>query len=403
MAPLTSVDEALRLVLARATPLESERVRIDDADGRVLVTPASAAVDLPPFPSSSMDGYAIRSADAPGRLSIVDRVAAGRPTRRVLGPGEAIDISTGGVVPDGADAVVPIEVVRVEGDELVVSDPVVSSANVRERGGDVRSGDVLAPAGTVISPGRLAALAAAGVAEVACARRPRVAVVTTGTELRSPGEVLAPGQIFESNGPMLAAVFARAGADVSLQRAVADDDDAHRAALAAALEADVVITSGGVSVGPHDLVRATLGGLGATEVFWGVSMRPGKPLLFATRGDTLVFGLPGNPVSSLVGAVLFVVPALLALQGAAMPGPLFERGTLGAPLGRRPERDDFPRARIETTGEGVVLLPLVGQESHMIVASSSADAIVRIPAGIEPVPAGSRVDYLRLDGGPTGP
>src|SRR4051794_3281929 len=149
MAPLTSVDEALRLVLARATPLESERVPIDDADGRVLAAPASAAVDLPPFPSSSMDGYAIRSADAPGRLAIVDRVAAGRPTRRALGPGEAIGISTGGVVPDGADAVVPIEVVRVEGEELVVPDSVVSSANVRERGGDVRSGDLLAAAGIV--------------------------------------------------------------------------------------------------------------------------------------------------------------------------------------------------------------------------------------------------------------
>ena len=402
VAPLTSVDDALALVLERATALPSELVPIAEADGRTLAAAAAAAVDLPPFASSSMDGYAIRAGDAPGELTIVARVAAGLPSDRELREGEAIGIATGGVVPAGADAVVPIELVVVDGDRLSVPNPVVYLANIRERGGDVTAGAPLAPAGTTLSPRRLAALAAAGVAEVSCARRPRVAIVTTGTELRVAGETLAPGQIFESNGPMLAALFTRAGADVSLQRGVADDDDAHLRALESALASDIVVTSGGVSVGPHDLVRGTLAALGATEVFWGVSMRPGKPLLFATRARTLVFGLPGNPVSSLVGAALFVVPAIRALQGATDPGPAFERGRLAAAIGARPERDDFPRATIETTDDGVILQPLTGQESHMIVASSYADAIVRIPAGADPVAAGTAVDYLRLDGGPTG-
>lgn len=401
MAPLTSVDEALALVVETAVPLEPELVSIDRADGRVLAAAAAARVDLPPFASSSMDGYAIRSVDVPGSLTIVDRVAAGRPTERSLAAGEAIGIATGGVVPDGADAVVPIEVVTVDGDSLTVPDEVAYTANVRQRGGDVRVGGPLASVGAVITPRRLAALAAAGVGEVSCRRRPRVAIVTTGTELRAPGETLERGQIFESNGPMLAALFARAGAEVSVERGVADDDDAHRAALTSALGADVVVTSGGVSVGPHDLVRGILAELGVSEVFWGVAMRPGKPLLFATRGRTLVFGLPGNPVSSLVGAVLFVVPALRALQGAD-PGPAFERGTIADEIARRPERDDFPRARLAISDAGTVLHVLERQESHMIVGSSLADALVRIPAGTDVIPAGARVDYLRLDGAPTG-
>src|SRR4051812_22651788 len=254
MATLLSVDEARRLILGRVEPLPSEAVPLVEAAGRVLAEDARATVDLPPFPSSAMDGFVLRAADAPGRLPVVARIAAGHPAPRPLGPGEAMAIATGGVVPEGADAVVPIEVVKDDGD--VVEVPAVETgAHVRPRGGDLARGDVVVEAGVILRPPELAALAAVGIAEVACARRPRAAIVTTGSELRRPGEALAPGQIFESNGVMLAAALASAGARVEPQVSVADDETEHRDAIKGGLEADVLVTSGGVSVGPHDLVR----------------------------------------------------------------------------------------------------------------------------------------------------
>ena len=192
----------------------------------------------------------------------------------------------------------------------------------------MRAGDALLAAGTVLGAAQIGALAAAGIAEVSCSRRPRVVVLSTGTELRAPGEALGPGQIYESNGPMLAAAFEAAGALVDRIGPVADDEEEHRRALEWGLEADVLVSSGGVSVGPHDLVRRILGELGAEEDFWGVAVKPGKPLAFATRGATLVFGLPGNPVSALVAVELFVRPALRALQGDASPGPNYATARL---------------------------------------------------------------------------
>ena len=398
VAELTSVEDALDLVLARVRPLPAEPVALADAAGRVLAEDAVAAIDLPRFASSAMDGFALRSADTPGRLPVVARVAAGRPAGRALAPGEAMAISTGGVVPEGADAVVPIELVRDDDATVVVPQAAPPGANVRPRGGDVREGEVVVPAGTPLTPPRLAALASAGVARLRCGRRPRVAIVSTGTELRRPGETLRDGEIYESNGLMLAALVAGAGAVVVPPEQVADDAGSHEAALARGLEADVLVTSGGVSVGPHDLVRGTLAGLGAVEVFWGVAMRPGKPLSFATRGETLVFGLPGNPVSSLVGALLFLLPALRALQGDARPKPRFESGRLAVAATRRSSRDDFQRALVERSGDDLLLRPLAGQESHMIARAAAADALVHIPRGEGELAAGAVVRYLALDG-----
>jgi molybdopterin molybdotransferase len=378
-------------------PLASETVPLEEAAGRVLAEDAPAAIDLPRFPSSAMDGFAVRSADTPGTLPVVARIAAGRPAGRALGAGEAMGIATGGVVPDGADAVVPIERVTEDGDTVVVPEHAPAGINVRPRGGDVAQGAVALPAGTILSPARLAALAAAGGAAPTCARRPRGAVVTTGTELRRPGVDIRDGDIYESNGLLLAAQLAATGALVAHHQSVADDAAAHRDALAAALDADVLVTSGGVSVGPHDLVRTTLAGLGVEEVFWGVAMRPGKPISFSVRGAGLVFGLPGNPVSSLVGALLFVVPALLALQGVADPSPRFRAGVLATPVRRRASRDDYQRARAEWRGGEAVLRPVDGQESHMIVRAAGADALVHIPRGDDELPAGSPVRYLPLD------
>jgi molybdopterin molybdotransferase len=221
-------------------------------------------------------------------------------------------------------------------------------------------------------------------------------VVATGTELRAPGETLQPGEIYESNGVMLEAALTRAGATVERRAVVADDPTAHRDALERALESDVVVTSGGVSVGPHDLVRATLRELGVEEVFWGVAMRPGKPISFGVRGDTLVFGLPGNPVSSLVGFLLFVEPAVRALQGEGAPSPRYLPGTIATDVARNPAREDFVRARARWGSEGVELEPTIGQESHMIVRGAGADALVRVPRGEGSVAAGSSVAYLPI-------
>ncbi|HEX2303349.1 MAG TPA: gephyrin-like molybdotransferase Glp [Gaiella sp.] len=396
MAGLLTVEDALAQVLARVRPLPSEPVSLDAASGRVLAEDALAAVDLPRFPSSAMDGFALRAVDTPGSLPVVARVAAGRPAPRSLAAGEAMAIATGGVVPDGADAVVPIEVVREEEGAVVVPASVAEGENIRPLGGDIRAGAPVLPAGTTVAPSGIAALASAGVAHPRCAARPRAAIVTTGTELRLPGEALADGEIYESNGVMLAALLASAGAAVAPRESVADDEASHRAALARGLEADVLVTSGGVSVGPHDLVRATLAELGAEEVFWGVAMRPGKPLSFAVRGDTLVFGLPGNPVSSLVGALLFVLPALRALQGASDPAPRFHEGLLAIPARRNAGRDDYQRARSEPSEQGTLLRPIEGQESHMIVRAAAADTLVHVPRGQGEIPAGARVRYLPL-------
>jgi molybdopterin molybdotransferase len=397
VAELLSLEEAQRLVLERAEPLPTERVPLEQAAGRVLAEAAPAVVDLPPFPSSAMDGFAVRAADTPGTLPVVFRIAAGRPSTDTLQPGEAMGISTGGVVPEGADAVIPIEHVVDHDNAVEVGEAVAPGANVRPRGGDLRAGEEVVTAGTALGAAQLGALAAAGVAEVACGAVPSAAVLATGTELRRPGEPLAPGEVYEANGLILEAQLRSAGAAVERLAAVADDEDAHREALARGLEHDVLVTSGGVSVGPHDLVRGIEAALGVEEVFWRVAVKPGKPVSFGVRGRTLVFGLPGNPVSSLVAFELFVRPAVLALQGHADPLPRFEPGRLAAAARRNPARDELMRARARDAGDGAVELePVTGQESHMIGRAAGANALVFLPRGEGELAAGSAVRYLRL-------
>jgi molybdopterin molybdotransferase len=393
---LLTREEALARVLERARPLSAEAVALGDAAGRFVAEEARAAVDLPPFASSAMDGFAVRAADTPGRLPIVARIAAGVPAPRPLEPGEAMAIATGGVVPPGADSVIPIEYVVENGNNVEIAESVVHSANVRPRGGDVAANDVVVARGVRLGPAQIGALAAAGLSQVHCARRPRCAVLTTGTELRRPGEALGPGQVYEANGVLLATALASAGAEVEELPAVADEEAAHRAALERGLAVDVLVTSGGVSVGPHDLVRRILGELGVEEVFWGVAVKPGKPLAFGVRGSTLVFGLPGNPVSSLVGCELFVRPALLALQGASSPGPVFQEGRLASTVRRNAHRDELLRARAVASDNGLVLEPVTGQESHMIARAANADALVLAPRGEGELVAGEIVRYLPL-------
>jgi molybdopterin molybdotransferase len=395
MADLLTFEAALSRILEYADALPAERVPLEAVSGRVLAEPAVARTDLPPFASSAMDGFALRAGDTPGSLPIEARVAAGSPSPSPLRPGAAATIATGGAVPEGADAVVPIERADESDGYVRIAEPVQPGAHIRPRGGDVRERDVVAAAGTRLGPAQIGALAAAGVGEVACSRRPRVAVLATGSELRPPGETLAAGQIFESNRPMLAAALAVTGADVELLPVVPDEEAAHRDALERGLAADVLVTSGGVSVGPHDLVRRIAAELGVEEVFWGVAVKPGKPLSFGVRNSTLVFGLPGNPVSSLVGAILFVRPALLAQQGAD-PRPAFEVARTASALRRNAHRDEFLRARRSLGDDGVTVEAIVGQESHMIVRASSADALVHVPRGSGEIAAGETVRYVAV-------
>jgi molybdopterin molybdotransferase len=396
VAALLSLEEAQRRILERVVRLPLERVELAAAAGRILAEPAVARVDLPPFDASAMDGFAVRAEDTPGRLPVVERIAAGRPATRPLAAGEAMGIATGAAVPAGADAVIPVEYVVDRDNEVEIADRVEVGASVRPRGGDLRAGDLVVAAGARLGPAQLGALAAAGVADISTARRPRAAVLSTGSELRRPGELLEPGQIYEANGVLLAAQLASAGADADGLEAVADDPEAHRAALERGLAADVLVSSGGVSVGPHDLVRAVGAELGVEEVLWGVAVKPGKPLWFGVRGATLCFGLPGNPVSSLVCFELFVRPAVLALQGAAEPLPRFEPGRLAGSVRPNAHRTELVRARSRVVDGAVELDVLKGQESHMIARAAVADALVLVPAGEAELPAGSAVSFLRL-------
>ena len=396
---LISVAEAQRLVLERAHRLDPERVPVERAAGRVLAEAADALVDLPPFPSSAMDGFAVRAGDAGvgARLPVVARIAAGSPAERPLQAGEAMAISTGGAVPEGADTVIPLELVEDSGDAIEIREAAATGANVRAQGSDVRTGDTILEPGMCLGPAQVGALAAAGIHEVQCAKRPRVGILVTGSELQQPGAELGPGEIYESNGLLLATALQLAGAVPAQLGVVGDDaDELERAMERALLGFDMLVTSGGASVGPHDLVRETQAGLRVEEIFWGVAVKPGKPVAFGVRRDHLVFNLPGNPVSVLVTFELFVRPAVNALLGLPEPEPAFRQGALTASVRRNADRDQFIRARSRREGDAVVLEPISGQESHMIARAGRADALIEVVAGDGEVAVGSSVRYLPL-------
>ena len=388
MADLLTIDEARALVLGAVAPLDTEDTPIAAALGRVLAEEVRAEHDVPSFSNSAMDGFAVRSGPAGRRLTIVGESRAGAPAEVPVRADEAARISTGAAVPDGADAILPVEDADDDGATVTPRTDVAPGQHVRTPGEDLRGGEVVLRSGTVLGAAELGIAVEAGRATVRCARRPRVAVLATGDELVAPGEPLRHGQLHNSNAITLAALAAGAGTDVLSTGEVADDVHATRAAIERALDGtDVVLLTGGVSVGPHDHVKPALAALGVEEVFWRVAMRPGKPLWFGRRGAQLVFGLPGNPVSAMVCFLLFARPALRQMQGAP-PAPPRGRAVLGAPVPRQPARDEAVRVRLDN-GHA---LPTGGQGSHQLHSMLGAEALAIVPRGEGDMPAGTEVE-----------
>ncbi len=390
--PLLTIAQARELVLGAVEPLGAETVTVGEAGDRVLAVDVEAAGDVPPFPCSAMDGYAVLPGPADRRLSVVGESRAGTPALQPLGEGQAIRISTGAAIPAEATAVIPQENVEAGEGEIVTRAPVREGDNIRDRGEDMRAGTSVLRAGSVLGPAELGAAVAAGAARLPVAKRPRVHVLSTGDELKAPGEPLGPGEIHNSNGPMLIALAEHQGAACPPPGRLPDDRAATEAGLATALEAaDVVIVSGGVSVGPHDHVKPALESLGVEQVFWRVALQPGKPTWFGRRGNTLVFGLPGNPVSAVVTFGLFVRPALAALQRRAPERLLESEAVIATAVPRNPDREQAVRVRLERQDGRLVATPNGPQGSHMVTSLLGADALALIPAGQGEIEAGATV------------
>ncbi len=383
---------AQQLVAEHCSPLAPVRLAVDSALGLTLAEPVTAAADVPGAANSAMDGFAAKAGEAGRRLCVVGESRAGKPFEPTLAQGEAVRISTGAVMPAGAEAVAPIEVVDDQGSEVVLRDELTAGRNVRLAGEDLRAGDTVLAPGRQLGPAELGIAVAAGRAELICLPRPKVAVIATGDELREPGAELETGELHDSNLTTLRALATEAGAEVVLARHVGDDAAATATAFAEALElADVVICSGGVSVGPHDHVKGALLGLGVEQHFWRVALRPGRPTWFGSRGGRLVFGLPGNPVSAIVTFLLFAAPALRALQGR--PPQPSATAELGEPIARHPDRDECVRVRLED-GAAFATGP---QGSHILSSIALADALAVIPRGEGILTAGTAVELISLE------
>jgi molybdopterin molybdotransferase len=395
--PMLPLEAAISRLLAMARRTDAETVALTDAVGRALVQPLIVApIDVPGFANSSMDGYAIRAADAPGRLRLVGEIHAGAAELPLVEPGTAARIMTGAPLPPGADAVVPIEDAS-EGDGRVTMPAAVASgAFVRAAGHDTRAGDEVCLPGD-LTPAKIAVLASLGIGAVEVRRRPVVAILSTGDELIGPGQPPRPGQIHDANGPSLAAAVAEAGGVPQVLPRIGDDEAAiERALIGAAGSGDLVVASGGVSVGRRDFVRAVLERRGALD-FWRIAVQPGKPLAVGALDGTPIIGLPGNPVSALVTFELFARPLLRVMAGLAGDGRLHVRVTPTEPMTKDRPRRAFLRVVVFADGDVLRARPAGGQASSQLRPMGEANALLAVPEGVDAALPGETYDAVLLE------
>src|SRR5215469_15738670 len=405
MTSMQSIESYRDEIIGALTPLPAEDIALTDADGTVLAGDVTAAWPLPGFDNSAMDGYAVLAADvataspkSPVRLPVLAEVAAGDTTGRALTSGRCIKIMTGALLPEDADAVVPVEWTDGGSDLVTITHPAEKGHAVRRAGDDAKPGDLLLPDGTRLGPAQIGVLAAAGHGSVLARRRPRATVISTGNELSEPGSPLVPGLIWDSNSYMLAAAARHAGCDVIRHAVVRDDPAAVLATIElAAATADLLITSGGVSMGgEHDAVKAALTILG-TVTFRKVAMQPGMPQGFGLLGSppvTPIFTLPGNPVSALVSFYVFVEPAVRALQNLTAERLAPRRFKLAAPASSPAGRRSFLRGMLDPQAGTVT--PLTGQGSHQIASMARANVLIVVPEDVTRLPAGADVDIMDI-------
>lgn len=392
-------DQALQLVLTQARLLPAESVAVLGSLGRVLREDVKAKHPIPPFDRSAMDGYAVRAADVataseerPARLQVLEDVPAGRRAKQPVGPGQAVRIMTGAALPGGADAVVMVESTRVEGREVKILNPVQPGDNLALAGEDVEPGQVVIEAGAVIGPAEMGMLAAVGKNQVKVSRRPKVAVISTGDELCEPGRPLPAGKIRDANGYSLFGMALAAGAEARFLGIARDRPDRLLAKLKRSQGFDLVVLSGGVSVGDYDLVQDILRGRGVKQLFWKVAIKPGMPIFVGRAGRQILFGLPGNPVSCLVTFGLFARPLLDAMQGKRQIGLPRGRARLAADLKVKPGRRHFLRGVLAFQNLEPWVTVLRDQHSGVLRSLLEANVLVDVAGEIRGLPAGTEVD-----------
>jgi molybdopterin molybdotransferase len=397
------LEDARRLVLERVRPLGTEAVPLPEALGRVLADDVASVDPVPGFDNSAMDGFAVRAADtsgasleSPATLLVVDESRAGHPATAALGEGEAIGISTGAFIPEGADSVVRVEDTSSRDGRVEIEAEVVPGNNLRCAGDDIEAGALVLGTGIRLGAAELGVLASVGVAEVPCSRRPRLAVLTTGDELLEPNEPTRLGGVRNSNAYTIPALALSAGVEVVGIETVRDEPESTRAAIEGMLDGEIAVICGGVSVGEHDHVKGALASLEVEEVFWRVALKPGKPTWFGiSPSGTLVFGLPGNPVSAMVTFLLFVRPAITAMTGAPDAAHRL-RAILDEELPKPPGRAHAVRCRLELRDDGWRARPTGGQDSHILTSMLGADALAIVPAEADPPAVGETVELELL-------